>query len=188
MTPCNGVKKHSSPGFTLLEVLIVVVFMSIVVMLGWPALNAAMGGSRLLGAAQEVVNAVEFAQLTAMTSGRITRVVISNVADSIGVRQYEINADLFGGGDELVDSDVESGTFELMGNPMNKGAEYKIILPDETRFQGVDITTSDFFGVNALNFDTLGAPSHGGTITLALGGDQVIVSLDALTGKVTVSQ
>jgi hypothetical protein len=71
---------------------------------------------------------------------------------------------------------------------MNKGTDYEIDLPDDSRFQGVDIAVSDFNLTDPVIFDTLGAPSHGGTVTVAFGGRQMVVSLDALTGKVTVSQ
>jgi len=179
-------KGHHTAGFTFIEVMIVLLLMGIFAMLGLPALNAAMGDFRLSGAAQEVVSALEFAQLSAI-SGRKTRVVIGVPQDRIGVRQYKTPADLFNGGDELVASDVEDGTYKFMGNPMNKGTDYLIILPDESRFQGVEITVSSFGVDDAVFFDTLGAPSHGGTITLTLGGRQMVVALDALTGKVTVS-
>ena len=179
-------KGHHTAGFTFIEVMIVLLLLGIFAMLGLPALNAAMGDFRLSGAAQEVVSALEFAQLSAI-SGRKTRVVIGENLDLIAVKQFNITADLFGGGDELVDNDVESGTFELMGYPMNKGTDYEIDFPDESRFQGVDITASDFNVGDPVIFDTLGAPSKGGTVTLALGGRQMVVTLDALTGKVTIS-
>ena len=181
------IKQWRTSGFTYVELMIVLLLLGIVAMLGSPALNTAMGNARLSGAAQEVVNALEFAQLTAMTTGQKTRVVIGAPQDRIAVRQYKTNADLFNGGDELVDNDVESGTFELMGYPMNKGIDYEIDFPDESRFRGVDITASDFNVGDPVIFDTLGAPSKGGTVTLAMGGRQMVVSLDALTGKVTVS-
>jgi type II secretory pathway pseudopilin PulG len=167
--------------------MIVLLLMGIFAMLGLPALNAAKGDARLSGAAQEVVNALEFSQLTAI-SGRQTRVVIGAPEDRIAVRQFTITADLFAGGDTLVAADVENGTYDLMGNPMNKGMDYQIDFPVDSRFQGVDITASNFDVGNPVHFDTLGAPSKGGTVTLALGGRHMVVTLDALTGKVTVSQ
>ena len=179
--------QQNASGFTFLEVLIVVVFLSIVVMVGWPSLNAALGDYRLSGAAQEMVTALEFAQLSA-TSGTQTRVTIDAGADTILVEQFESSADLFGGGDELNENDVEGGSFTPMGNPINKGTDYSISISNEDRFDGVDITAVDFGGNNFATFDALGSPSSGGTVTLALGSRQMIVTLDALTGKVTVSQ
>ena len=177
-----------SAGFTLMETMIVFLLLGIVTMLGWPSLNASLEHHRLAGAASEIVTALEFAQLTAASSGRKTTVVIGAPQDRIAVRQFNIIADLFNGGDTLVAADVENGTFDLMGNPMNKGTDYEIDFPDESRFQGVDISASAFNDGNPVIFDTLGAPSHGGTITLTMGGRQMVVTLDALTGKVTVSE
>jgi type II secretion system protein H len=174
-------------GFTLVEIMLVLLIVGIVSMVGWPALNGAMGDARLSGAAQEVVNALEFAQLTAMTSGRKTRVVIGAPQDRIAVRQFNIIGDLFNGGDTLAAADVENGNYDFMGNPMNKGTDYEIKFPDESRFQGVDITASDCDVGNAVIFDTLGGPSKGGTVSLAFGDQEMVVTLDALSGKVTVN-
>jgi type II secretory pathway pseudopilin PulG len=179
-------KPHVSEGFTVLEVLIVVVFLCIVVMIGWPSLNAALGGYRLSGAAQDVVTALEFAQ-TAATSGSQTRVTVDAGANTILVEQFANTADLFGGGDELNPSDVDGGTFKPMGNPMNKGTDYKITLSSQDRYPGVDITAVDFGGNNFVTFDALGSPSCGGTVTLAVGSRQMVVTVNSLTGNVTVS-
>jgi len=186
--PTCSLNLPSSAGFTLVEVVIVTLLLGIIAMLGLPTLNSAMVDSRLSTAVEETVNALQYAQLTSMTSGRETRVVIGAPQNRIAVRQHKTNADLFGGGDELVAGDVESGTYELMQYPLNKGTDYEISLPDESRFRGVDITASDFNVEAPVFFDTLGAPSKGGTVTLTLGGRQMVVTLDALTGKVTVSE
>jgi hypothetical protein len=74
-----------------------------------------------------------------------------------------------------------------MHHPLKKGFDYEIFLSTEIRFSGVDITLSDFDTGNPVTFDSMGAPSRGGTATLTLGGRQIIVTLDDLTGKVTTS-
>ena len=182
----NRMKPNVSEGFTFLEVLIVLVFLCIVVMIGWPSLNAALGGYRLSGAAQDVVTAIEFAQMAA-TSGSQTRVTVDTSANSIIVEQFANSADLFGGGDELNASDVDDGAFKPMENPMNKGTDYNIALSGQDRYPGVDITAVDFGGNSFVTFDALGSPSSGGTVTLALGGRQMVVTVNSLTGTVTVS-
>jgi hypothetical protein len=115
-------------------------------------------------------------------------VVVGDANERIAVRLYTTTADLFNGGDELAAADVENGSYEVMPYPPKKGNEYRFDLPDEGRFRGVDITISDFNGGDPVYFDAPGAPSKGGSATLALGGRQIVVTLDALTGKVTVSQ
>jgi Tfp pilus assembly protein FimT len=42
-------------------------------MLSWPQLSSALVEAKLSGAAEEIVNALEYAQLSAMTSGRNTK-------------------------------------------------------------------------------------------------------------------
>lgn len=168
-----------------MEILIVALLLGIMAMLGLPLLNSTMVDSRLSAAVEEIVNAIHYAQLTSITSGRVTRVVIGAPEDRIGVRQHQTTADLFGGGDELVAGDVESGTYEFMQYPLKKGADYEITFPDESRFRGVDITASDFSVEAPVYFDTLGTPSKGGTVTLVLADRQMVVTLDVLTGKVT---
>jgi prepilin-type N-terminal cleavage/methylation domain-containing protein len=180
-------KRRLSKGFTMAEVMIVVLIMSIVTLAGLPLLTTSMDHYRLKGAAEEVVNAFRYAQSSAMSSGRKTRVVIGHLSNRIGVRQYTLSADLLAGGNELVAGDVESGTYKLMDYPLKKGIKYPVLFADEDRFKGVDITISDFDSGDPLDFDTLGRPSHGGTATLALKGQQMVISLDVLTGKASVN-
>jgi prepilin-type N-terminal cleavage/methylation domain-containing protein len=174
-------------GFTLLETLIVLLMLGILVMLSWPQLSSALVEARLSGAAEEVVNAIEYAQLTSMTSGRNTKVEINDASNKIDLKYYKSSADLFTGGDVLLASGVESGSYQLMLHPLKKGFEYQILLNNEHRFSGIEIIQSDFKSDTPVYFDSLGAPSHGGTVTLALGSRQIVVTLDDLTGKVTMS-
>jgi prepilin-type N-terminal cleavage/methylation domain-containing protein len=181
------IRNHASrAGFTLLELVLVLLLLSIFAMLGVPALNSAMGDSRLAGAAQEVVNAFEFAQLRA-TTGAQTRVVIGDSTDRIAVRQYQPSGDIISGGTTLAAADVETGTYQLVEYPASKGVDYEILFASDRRFKGVDITASDFNVADPVQFDTLGTPTKGGTVTLVLGNRQTVVTLDALSGKVTVS-
>ena len=185
--PCQN--QRFSPGLTLVEAVIVTLILGIVAVIALPTLSSSLGEARLSAAVSEVVTALEYAQLTAATSGRKTRVAIGQSPNRIRVRQYKPTADLFNGGDVLVAGDVESGTYESMQYPPKKGTDYLILLGDEDRFKGVDITASDFNpeSADSVVFDTLGTPSKGGTVTLALGSRQMVVTLNELTGKVTVT-
>ena len=179
--------QRKTAGFTYVEMVIVLSLLGIFAMLALPAVNSTVDEAHLSGAAQEIVNALQFAQLTAMTSGRGTQVVVEAEIDRISVSQFQINADLFHGGDILMAQDVENGAFVLMENPTNKGTDYKIDFPGESRFREVDIAASDFNATNPLTFDTLGHPSHAGTIVIAFNDRQMVVALDALSGRVAVS-
>jgi prepilin-type N-terminal cleavage/methylation domain-containing protein len=188
MGTCSGnCEERERDGFSLVELAIVMVVLSIVAVAAFPTVNGALSEARLSAAAGEVVTALEYARLSAMTSGRTTRVEIHAATDIIRVRQYEVSADLFGGGDQLAEGVVESGIYRLLQYPMKRGSDYEIFLNSEDRFGGVDITASDFNVGAGVDFDALGSPSKGGTATLVLGSGQMVVTLDALTGKVTVS-
>jgi prepilin-type N-terminal cleavage/methylation domain-containing protein len=183
----SSLNQRFSAGFTLLETLIVLLMLGILIMLSLPQLSSALVEARLSGAAEEIVNALEYAQLTAKTSGRNIKVLISDSSDTILLRHYKSSADLFNGGDVLPAIDIESGSYDLIPHPLNKGFDYQISLRNELRFSGIDISQSDFKPETPVYFDSMGAPSHGGTVTLTLGPRQIVVTLDDLTGKVTLS-
>ena len=206
-------------GFTFVEILIVLLIVGVMAMVALPSMNSSVDDSRLSSATREVVAALEFAQLTAMTSGRECRVTIDDVGETILVEHFVPGSEpsppeegesrmghgLVGGlsksllhilgiGDdgeevtnEMGEEDLEGGHFEPMERPMNPGVDYSIRLPDEGRFDGVDITTVNFGGYNSVTFNTLGGPSGGGTVILSLGRRQMVVTVDSMTGKITVS-
>ena len=174
-------------GFTMAEVMIVVLIMGIVTLAGLPLLTTSMDHYRLKGATEEVVNAFQYARSSALSSGRQTKVIIGDSSNQIFVRQYTISANLTSGGNQLVANDVESGSYELMEYPLKKGTNYSISFNNEDRFRGVVISASDFNPEDEVYFDSMGHPSHGGTVTLTLKGQQMVVTLDALTGKASTS-
>ena len=176
-----------SAGLTMIEVMIVVLILSVLAVAGIPALNSSFDHARLTAAAEEVVNALQYAQLKAMTSGLKTRVAVSHTYNAIYVRKYKSPADFFTGGDELGEATVDSEVWEYMEYPLKKGVDYVIDFDVADRFKGVDITWSDYNTLAPVYFDSRGTPSHGGTAWLVLGGQQIAVTLDALTGKVSVS-
>ncbi len=183
----NVLSQRSSAGFTLIEVIMVLLLLSIVATVGIPALNSGLDEARLSGTADEIVTALEFAQMSAMISGCQTRVTIDDGADTVLVEQFKTSQNLLGSESRLDASDVDGGAFAPMGNPMNRGTEYSFDLTSENRFGGTDITVVAFGAGNWVVFDALGTPSSGGTVTLVLGSRQVVLTLNPLAGKVTLS-
>ena len=179
--------RRGSDGFSLVELAIVLVILSIVAVAGAPMLGSAVNEARLSGAADEVATALEYAQMIAMTSGMKTRVAVSATFNTIYVRRYYPSADLFAGGNQLAEADVETETYSYMQYPLKRGSDYVIDLNVDERFQGVRIALSSFSTITPVYFNAIGSPSHGGTVTLALGNRQKVVTLNGLTGKVTVS-
>ncbi len=177
--------KHES-GFTLVNLVMVTLVLGIIATASLPSFNAALEDYRLGGAAEEVTTALEYARSVAVSSGTQTKVTVDATADTILVEQYKTTANLLGTETELPEADVETGTFATIERPMNRGTDYSINLRDEERFNGVDISGSVFGGGNFVIFDPTGAPSDGGTVTLVIKSRQITVSVDNLTGKVSV--
>jgi len=181
------VGRSFNKGFTLIEAMIIVLILGIIATNALPTLNSGLTDSKLSGAAGEIVTALEYAQLNAMTTGAKIRVTIDDTADTILVERFNIDGDIFGGAAVMTESDIDNGTFGTMDHPFNRGEDYLITFTAEDRFNGVDIASSVFGAGNSVTFDMLGAPSEGGTVTLSLGDKEITVAVDSLTGKVTSS-
>ena len=182
-------RRSLNKGFTLIEVMLLVLIMAIVAMIGLPTLSSALAEIRLSGTASEIVTALEYAQVTAMCSGARTRVTIDDAADTILVERFRISGDIMSGATEIPENDIDSGTFVTMAHPLKRGENFFISLTSEDRFKGVDISSATFGAGNFVSFDTLGAPSEGGSVTLVFGtgSRQATITVDPLTGKVTSS-
>ena len=152
-----------------------------------PSLNGSLQNARLSGAANEIVTALELAQIKAMGSGGSTRVTIDDGADSILLEHFEPDEDLLGSETELSENDVESGSFVPMEFPSNPGIDYQIDFGNEERFNGVDIASSTFGANDFVIFSSSGAPSSGGTINISTRDALLVISLDSLSGKVSLS-
>jgi type II secretory pathway pseudopilin PulG len=183
-------KRGLHAGFTLVEALIIIFILGIVATLAVPTLQSGLAESRLAGASGEITVALEYAQLVAMTSGAQTRVTIYAASDTIRVERFEISFDIMGADIEIPvpEDDIEGGDWAIVDHPASRGKDYEIVFADEDRFDGVDITSANFgvIPTETVTFDAMGVPSDEGTVTLTLGGNQVIVTVDAL-GKVTSS-
>jgi Tfp pilus assembly protein FimT len=171
-----------------MEALIILCILGIVATLAVPSLQSGLRESKLGGAAEETMLALEYAQLQAMMTGEEIRVTVDDAADTVLVEQFEIQGDLFGGGNQLSEADVETGSFVTMPHPSSKGKDYLIVLADEDRFQGVDIVNATFGADNFVTYGALGVPSDGGSVTLALGSKQIVLTVNSSTGKVTSSE
>ena len=187
-TLCYRTIKRSSDGFTLMEILIVILILSITAMILLPNINQALERSRLSGAVDEIMIALGFAQMTAMTTGGQTRVTIDATADTILIEQFEPDGDLQGSETELSEGDVENGSYVTMEYPTNPGTDYYIVFSNEDRFKNVDIESAQFGAQNYVIFNSLGTPSQGGTISITSGAGTVLLTLNGINGKVTMSE
>jgi len=178
------------PGFTLLELVIVVLVLGIVAALGAPALLSSLDDAHLDAAASEVSTALRYAQLVAAGTGRATRVTIDVAGDTLLVEQMahaNLSIIMNPANTEIDAVDIETGdTLGPADHPTVRVAPYQVSLMDD-RFGGVDIVSATFGSGSAVDFSGSGAPSTAGTVRLALGGRQVTVAIDDLAGRVTVT-
>lgn len=181
---CNNV-----PGFTLIEMLIIVFIIASIAMAmtSMPSFTSSLDDARLRAAVSEVVTALEFGQLEAMRSGRKIQVRIGHIGNLIRVKKKFPMVDLLGSEDQLAETDVEGGVYRFVSHPLKRGEDYEIIFDDLEHLKGISITASNFGGDNLVRFEPDGIPDSGGSSTLILGSRQMSVSLDALTGKVRVN-
>ncbi len=149
-------------GFTLLEVLIVLVIGLIVAGAAIPSAHTV--DDRWVSADACILQAdLEFAQARAIATGQSHRVLFAKERDV-----YQ----------------VESPPGVLLEEPLSKKPWSRDLAgTDKT---GTRIVEVDFAGAAALIFDAAGRPSAKGSVTLELGEFKAVVTVEAVTGKVTL--
>ena len=174
-------------GISLVELLIVVSVLGSIGMLAYPKMILAMEDARLSAAAGEITTAIAHARLKAANTGLPSRVEINVGTDSVGLEQFRLPHEISDDVPSIDAAVVEGGSFELMDHPFNPGAPYHLSLGGDGLFGGIDITSASFGAGSTLTFNALGAPSDGGTVTLSFGAHRRVILVDALTGKITVT-
>jgi prepilin-type N-terminal cleavage/methylation domain-containing protein len=176
------------PGFTLVELLIIIAILGVLVLAGQPMLFSTLTHASLSPAAMEVRTALEFAQLRSITTGMRCRVTFDIGADTLIVEQRGHPIDFT---DttlvEVTRAAVGPQILQIVRHPLRPGAVYRIDFRNEARFHGVDITGAAFGPNSWVGFDRFGVPTDGGTVTLQQGQRQILITLNAVTGRVTVS-
>ena len=160
-------------GYTLVEILIVVVIMGIAGALVIPS----MGATDVLRV-QSVVRTI---------------VADINFAQSDGLARQEGRAIVF-------DPDANSyALVEVHGSTLDPGTDtiYEVKLTNTVKFGDARIVSAEFDGDPVLVFDEMGGPvtepdgttpSGGGTIVVTGSGSQYEIEIEAYTGRVTVTQ
>jgi len=151
-------------GFTIIEILIVVVILAIAAMTAIPMMSSA-GSVQVRSVANMIAADLEYAKSLAITKGQDYRVVFDTSSES-----YQI--------------EDQSGATIL--HPVKKGFNYVIDLQAEG-LDRVDITMADFSGAQQVEFDYLGSPDSGGAVSIEGGGTTATISVEAVTGFITVT-
>ena len=75
----------------------------------------------------------------------------------------------------------------MINNPIT-GKAYRVNLPEDRRFEGIDIADADFGGVAVVSFDEIGAPDAIGGLTMTLGQQSYRIEVTNMTGQIAVSE
>jgi len=167
-------------GFTIIEILIVVVILAVVAMTAIPMISSA-ASIQVRSAASMIAADLEYAKSLAISKGASFSVVFDTVTDS-----YKIVV-VF---DTVTDSykivKIVDGEGETISHPVKKGFDYVVDLQDEG-LERVEISSADFGGDCQVRFDYLGSPYNGGDVVVRAAGDTVTISVEPVTGYVTVT-
>ena len=156
--------RNTSSGFTMVEVVIVVVIIAIAAMMAIPMMTSA-AGIQVRSAANMIAADLEYAKSIAITKGQNFSVVFDKAGES-----YRI----------------ENQDGDIILHPVKKGFDYLIDFHKDSRLDKVDIADVDFSSTSEIMFDCLGSPDSGGTITLQAGGTVMMVSVEPVTGFISI--
>jgi prepilin-type N-terminal cleavage/methylation domain-containing protein len=191
--PTTDCRRQS--GFTLLELVIVVMVLGIFGGIAVPMLTQAAAQTKLDAAADAVVSSLNYARLRALNSQQNYRVVFDTGAERMRVEMNANNklSQMKDPSRSVMSAhDVENEkSWVDVQHPLETmrtgGRNYVITFSQEPAYQGVDLFLASFSGSGTVTFSPQGLPSTGGSVVLRLGGRQRTVTLQATTGTVSVS-
>jgi prepilin-type N-terminal cleavage/methylation domain-containing protein len=167
-------KKHTkSPktqashyAFTVVEILIVVVIMAIAAMIAVPMISSAET-FQIRSAANIIAADLEYAKSMAISRGQYYSVVFDTANESYEIQDH----------DGIV-----------IPHPIKKGESlYEVDFENDSRLSRVEIVSTNFNG-DTVAFDYLGSPDNGGDVTLQAGTITRTVSVEPVTGYISISE
>jgi prepilin-type N-terminal cleavage/methylation domain-containing protein len=168
-TGFGSLRKRS--GFTVIELLIVVVILAIAAMTAIPMMTSA-GSVQIRSAANMVAADLEYAKSVAIARGQKFSVVFDKNAGSYSIKDQAGN---------------------VIAHPVKKGSNYVIGFRDKG-LDKVDIADVDFDGTSTVKFDYLGSPYNGnnnplnrGVVELQAGGKTITITVEPVTGFISIA-
>jgi len=143
---------------SMIELVIVIMVMGILAAVAAPAFYDSLVHHRVESAAHRVKADLELARQTARLKSTTQTITFTN------------SAYLFGNSVRGLDDPSESYTVDLADAPY-----------------GLSYATANFANTQTVAFDGYGTPTSGGTVVLAIKGHQCIVTLDGVSGEVSIS-
>jgi prepilin-type N-terminal cleavage/methylation domain-containing protein len=159
-------------GFTLIEIMMVVVLLAVAGAMAMPFLSSA-GSLQAMAAADIIAADLEYAKSLA-----ISRAQVYSVVFSVGSESYQI----------------EDQGGNLVPHPIKIGFNYVVDFANDSRLSQVDISQVSFDATSEVRFDYLGSPYNGsstplnsGTVTVKQSSLSRTVSVEPVTGIISVS-
>lgn len=168
--------RHADKGFTLVELIVVIVIIGIASMIAVPMMSSA-ADMQARAAANRIAADLDYAKSLAMTHQKAFSVVFAPSNERYDIR--------------------ETATDTLVKDPMRPSSDYLVDFTTERQLSRVNIASSNFDShiSNAVTFNYLGTPYSGkglttplttGRITLTADNFTLYVDIEPVTGYVTV--
>lgn len=155
--------RKSIRGFTVIELLVVVVILAIAALTAIPMMSSA-SSMQIRSAVNLIMADLEYAKSMAITRGQNYSVVFDAAADGYQIEDQNNN---------------------VISHPVKKGFNYIVSFPNDSRLSRVDITNVDFNTNPSVQFDSLGSPDNGGTVSLQAGSTTATITVEPVTGFIS---
>ncbi len=172
-------------GYTLTELLILVLVLGIVIMATIPLITAVLEDIRLSRATADVVAALEYARARAAVSGMDVRVSFPDKVGTVRVERYTTATNLMDGALLVPDTLVERGIFVPVPHPLTKQTNAFVALGSD---RAELFAVADFEGTNTLEFQAYGVPSRSGRVDIVYGERRHTVVVEGETGRVVMER
>jgi prepilin-type N-terminal cleavage/methylation domain-containing protein len=162
----RAMKKQYSKtnGFTLIEIIAVIVIIAIAALIAIPVISSA-SGTQLRSAANMIAADLEYAKSMAISRQKPYKVIFDKNANSYRIQD-------------------QTG---VIGNPFKPGSNYIVTFSTDSSLSRVGIVNVNFAGASQVEFNYLGSPDNGGVVNLAVGTETATITVEPVTGFITIS-